>query len=124
MRRSSATELGAALVTAVAERDFRRLGDTLAPDVRMRALIPPGPFEVRGAESAAAKFATWFGGSEDLELVQSGSDELGDRVHVFYRLHVQRSGEGRKVIEQHLLCACDDGHISDLDLVCSGFRPL
>jgi len=39
----SATGLGAALVTALAERDFARLADTLTPDARMRALIPPGP---------------------------------------------------------------------------------
>jgi hypothetical protein len=29
----------------------------------------------------------------------------------------------RKTVEQHLLCALDDGQITALDLVCSGFRP-
>jgi hypothetical protein len=122
-RRSSATEPGDTLVAALAERDFERLAGTLAWDVRMRALIPPGPVELSGAESAAARFATWFGESDGLELVQSGSDEIGDRLHVFYRLRVKRPGEPRKVIEQHLFCALDEGHITALDLVCSGFRP-
>jgi hypothetical protein len=27
------------------------------------------------------------------------------------------------VVEQHLLCAHDEGQITALDLVCSGFRP-
>ena len=122
-RPSSATDFGRELVGAVAERDFGRLAEAFAPDVRMRALIPPGPVELAGAESATDRFATWFGGWDALELVQSGIDEIGDRVHVFYRLRVRRLGEAGKVIEQHLFCALAEGRIVALDLVCSGFRP-
>jgi SnoaL-like domain len=111
------------LVAALTERDFGRLAATLAPDVRMRALIPSGPVELSGAEPAAARFAFWFGESNELELVRSGSDEVGDRLHVFYRLRVKRPGDPWKVIEQHLFCALDEGRITALDLVCSGFRP-
>ena len=122
-RLSSATDLGAALVAALAHRDFGRLAGTLAPDVRMRALIPPGSVELSGAEPAAARFALWFGESNELELIHSGSDEVGDRLHVFYRLRVKRLGDPSKIVEQHLFCALDDGRITALDLVCSGFRP-
>jgi hypothetical protein len=122
-RPSSATDVGRELVGALTERDFGRLAEAFAPDVRMRALIPPGPVELAGAESAAERFATWFGGWDALELVQSGIDEIGDRVHVFYRLRVQRLGEAWKVIEQHVFCALAEGRIAALDLVCSGFRP-
>ena len=122
-QRSSATDPGARLVAALAERDFDRLAGTLAPDVRMRALIPPGPVELSGSDPAAARFASWFGESDGLELVQSGSDEVGDRLHVFYRLRVKRLGDPWRVIEQHLFCALDEGCITALDLVCSGFRP-
>lgn len=89
----------------------------------MRALIPPGPVELSEAEPAAARFAFWFGESEELELVHSGSDEVSDRLHVFYRLRVKRPSDPWKVIEQHLFCALDEGRITALDLVCSGFRP-
>ena len=123
MQRSSATDPGATLVAALAERDFDRLAGALGPDVRMRALIPPGPVELSGAEAAAARFASWFGESRGLQLVHSGSDEVGDRLHVFYRLRVKRPGDPWKVVEQHLLCAVDEGRITALDLVCSGFRP-
>ena len=123
VRRSSATELGNALVAALAERDFDRLAGTLAPDVRMRALIPPGPIDLSGSKPAAARFAAWFGDSDALELVRSGSDEIGDRLHVFYRLRVKRRDDPWAVIEQHLICSSDDGRIAALDLVCSGFRP-
>ncbi len=122
-QQSSATDLGAALVTALAERDFARLADTLTPDARMRALIPPGPVEVSGAEAAAAKFSAWFGDAEELELVRSGSETVADRLHVFYRLRVKKPGDVEKIVEQHLLCALDDDRITALDLVCTGFRP-
>jgi hypothetical protein len=121
--RSSATDLGTTFVTALTEKDFGRLADTLAPNVRMRALIPPGTVEVSGAGPAAARFATWFDESERLELIRSGSDEVADRLHIFYRLRVKRPGDPWKVVEQHLFCVADGGRIAALDLVCSGLRP-
>jgi hypothetical protein len=123
MPRSSATERGNTFVTALAERDFSRLAETLTPDVRMRALIPPGPIEISGPEAASAKFSSWFGDVEDFQLVDSGSDAIGDRLHVYYRLRVRKPGEVWKLVEQHLLCAFDGDRIAALDLVCSGFRP-
>ena len=121
-QRSSATDPGATLVAALAERDFDRLAGALAPGVRMRALIPPGLVDVSGLEAAAAKFASWFGKTEELELVRSASDEVGDRLHVCYRLRLKEPGDPWKVVEQHLFCALDGGRITALDLVCSGFR--
>lgn len=120
---SSATELGALFVAALAERDFDRLAGMLATDVRVRALIPPGPVELSGAEPAAARFASWFGEAEELELVRSGTEEVSDRLHVFYRFRVKRSGGTWTIIEQHLFCTLDVGRIVGVDLVCSGFRP-
>jgi hypothetical protein len=120
---SSATDLGAGLVTALAERDFARLAETLTPDVRMRALIPPGPLELSGADAAAAKFSSWFGSAEEFELIRSGTDTVADRLHVFYRLRVKKPDDVRKIVEQHLLCAFDGQGISAIDLVCTGFRP-
>jgi len=114
-----ASDLAGALVAG----DFDRLTTMLTTDVHMRALIPPGPVELSGAAAAAAKFASWFGGSKSLELVRTGSDEVGDRLHVFYRLRVKRRDEPTSIVEQHLFCSLDGGRITALDLVCSGFRP-
>jgi SnoaL-like domain len=122
-QRSSASDLGKGLIAALAERDFPRLANTLTPDVRMRALIPPGPVDVSGAEAAAAKFSSWFADAEELELIRSGSDTVADRLHIFYRLRVKKPGDHRKIVEQHLLCAFDGDRITALDLVCTGFRP-
>jgi hypothetical protein len=122
-QRSSASELGRGLIAALAQRDFPRLAKMLTTDVRMRALIPPGPVELSGAEVAAAKFSSWFADAEELELIRSGSDTVADRLHVFYRLRVKKPDDHRKIVEQHLLCAFDDDRITALDLVCTGFRP-
>src|SRR6266508_5708074 len=121
-QRSSASDLGKGLITALVQRDFPRLADTLTPNVRMRALIPPGPVEVSGAEAAAAKFSSWFGNAEAFELIRSGSDTVADRQHVFYRLRIKKPGDAPKLVEQHLLCALEDDRISSLDHVCTGFR--
>jgi hypothetical protein len=123
MRKSSATDLGDVFVTALVDGDAPRLAGTLDPDVQMRALLPPGPIEVLGAEAVAGKFAAWFGSAEEVQLMGSASDAVADRLHVSYRLRVRRSGDLWNVVEQHLLCAHDGGRITALDLVCSGFRP-
>src|SRR5512133_2664878 len=120
---SSATDLGNGLVATLAQRDFPRLAETLKPDVRMRALIPPGPIDLSGAETAAAKFSSWFADAEEFAVIRSGSDTVADRLHVFYRLRVKKPGDLTKIVEQHLLCALDDDRITALDLVCTGFRP-
>ena len=119
----SAIDPGTRLVAALVDRDFRQLARVLSPDVRMRALIPPGLVEVSGAEAAAAKFSSWFGDAEELKLVRSGSDAVADRLHVFYRLRVKNPGGVSKIVEQHLVCEYDDDRVAGLDLVCSGFRP-
>jgi hypothetical protein len=121
--RSSATDPGTRLVAALVDRDFRQLAHVLTADVCMRALIPPGLVEVSGAEAAAAKFSSWFGDAEELDLVRAGSDTVADRLHVFYQLRVKKPGDVSKIVEQHLLCEYDDDRVTALDLVCSGFRP-
>ena len=123
MRPSSATDRGEAFVAALAHRDYSTLARTLAPNVRMRALIPPGPLEISGRAGVSAKFSSWFGGAEDLEVVTSGSEAVADRLHIYYRLRVRKPGDAWKLVEQHLLCALDGDRIAALDLICSGFRP-
>ena len=123
MRRSLVAHSASGFAGALAAGDFERLTAMFADDVRMRALIPPGFIEITGAEAAAAKFETWFGDAEKVELIDSGSESFADRLHVFYRLRVRKPGDFPKLVEQHLLCALDGDRINSLDLVCAGFRP-
>ena len=91
--------------------------------MELRALIPPGLRERSGAADAAALVASWFADSTELDLVDSSTGEVGDRVHVSYRFEGVEDGE-LYVVEHHLYCIVDErGLIERVDLLCSGFRP-
>jgi len=123
MTRSAVDRSAAEFAGTLVRGDFKRLTEMLAADVRMRALIPPGFVELSGAEAAAAKFASWFGDAEEVELINSRGDRFADRLHFSYRLRVRKPGDFPKLVEQHLLCASNAGRIKSIDLVCAGFRP-
>jgi hypothetical protein len=52
--RDPAHEAGEGLVGAIAARDYGRIFDVLARDVRLRYLIPSGPGQIAGAADVAA----------------------------------------------------------------------
>ena len=64
----------------------------------------------------------WFGDSTGLRLLDSQGYEVGDRLHVSYRLTGIENGEAY-VVEQHLFCVLAGGVIERAHLLCSGFRP-
>lgn len=77
-----------------------------------------------GADTAVDRIASWFADADPIEVEASTSTEIGGRVAVTYRLRLNRSG-GWHVIEQHLMLdVADDGHITAIDLLCSGFRRI
>ena len=115
-------EIGARLVGAVAAQDATALAECFAPSVEFRALTPPGLRERTGAVEAAALISQWFGDSTQLDLLDSHSSRVGDRLHIFYRFAGVEEGE-EYVVEQHLPCTIADGKIVRGDLLCSGFRP-
>lgn len=109
----------------LAVQDFARLSDALAPDARLRALLPRGPMEWTGAEVIADQFARWFGGTENYELVEAAVSEVGRRLHLHWRLRLQaeRLGTGWFIVEQQAYANADDGgRIAQLDLLCTGYR--
>ncbi len=110
------------LVRAVAAQDEAALAECFVPEVEFRALIPPGLRERTGAVEAAALISQWFGDSSGLQLLDSRSDQVGDRLHVSYRLSGVEEGKAY-VVEQHLFCTIGGGKILRADLLCSGFRP-
>ena len=114
-----------AFLNSLAAQDFARLGGTLAADARMRALLPAGPREWAGADAIAHKFARWFGGTEDFELVEAATGTVGDRLHLHwqFRLRAERLGAGWFIVEQQAYAdAGEDGRLARLDLLCTGYR--
>ena len=113
-------------LAGLAAQDFARLGDALAADVRLRALLPGGFREWAGAEAIAAQFACWFGDTEDFELTDAGIGEVGGRLHLHWRLRLraERLGGGWFTVEQQAYADTDEGgRIAQIDLLCTGYRP-
>jgi hypothetical protein len=90
----------------------------------MRALIPPGPVESDGPDEIAERYDGWFGWLAAVELASSSVERISDRWRFSYRLHVRSVEEEMMAVEQQGFCDVADGHVTGLDLVCSGFRPL
>ena len=117
--------VGGVFLEALADRDFDRLATTLAPTVRFRAMLPPGPMESSGAEAVSGMFGSWFGAADEFELVDATVGEVGGRLHLSWRLRLRPApfaiGEGWHVIEQHAYADARET-IDSLDLLCSGFH--
>ncbi len=118
--------LAGSFLEGLAAQDFARLGDALATDACLRALLPSGLREWVGADAIAHRFARWFGGTEDFDLVEAAVGEVGGRLHLRWRLRLraERLGTGWFTVEQQGYADTgEDGRITRLDLVCTGYRP-
>jgi hypothetical protein len=118
--------VGGVFLEALSGRDYALMATTLAPDVRFRAMLPPGPMDWEGRDEVAGVFSSWFGDAEHFELVDAAVGEVGGRLHLSWRLRVRPApfgiGEGWHVIEQQAYADAGDA-IESLDLLCSGFHP-
>ena len=118
--------LAGSFLEGLAAQDFGRIGKVLTDDVKLRALLPGGLRQWTGAETIAAAFATWFGDTEDFELLEATAGEVGGRLHLHWRLRLQaeRLGPGWFTVEQQAYADTDEsGRIARLDLLCTGYRP-
>lgn len=114
------------LLEALAAQDFAALRSCLDPRVRMRALVVPGLQSFDGPEEVAGKFASWFGQTDEFEVVDASVGEVAGRLHLSWRvrLRAERLGEAHRILEQHSFADCGaDGRIAFIDLVCTGYLP-
>lgn len=111
------------LLDALTRRDFDAFGACLAPDVRFRALVPRGPFELDSAAETSAKFRTWFGGDDLFEVVDASVGQLGTRLYARWRIRMFPPGkpEEARLAEQHIFTTGTE-RIESVDLLCSGFH--
>ena len=114
--------VGGLFIEALARRDFAAMADCLESDVRLRALLPPGPVEAVGCYEVVGRFQSWFGGPADLELVDGTVGEVGPRLYLRWRVGLTRAATGRprRIVEQHVFATTSE-RITALDLLCSGF---
>src|SRR5262245_12967057 len=117
-------KLSNGFVDAVVQCDLTALADLVAPDVRVRALLPGGLREIDGVDALVERVDAWFGDGEQVDVVSSGTDEVGHKRHVWWRLQLHKPEWGvgaRRVVEQQAYLVVDDGRITRIDLVCTGF---
>jgi hypothetical protein len=115
-----------AFLEGLVAQDFAKLSTALAAGIRLRALLPAGPFEWNGAEATVHRFTRWFGDTEDFELIEATVGEVGGRLclHWRLRLRAKRLGDGWFIIEQQAYADTDQrGRIEALDLLCTGYCP-
>jgi hypothetical protein len=106
---------------ALGRREFRTVQQCFAPEVRFRALVPPGLRDAAEASGAVEHLQRWFGEADHFELLRSEVEPTADRVRFRYQIRLHDE-DGWSVIDQS---GYTDGadRIESLDLVCSGFRP-
>jgi hypothetical protein len=117
--------VGGVFLEAFANRDYQQMAATLSPEVRLRAMLPPGPMDWEGPATVAEVFGSWFGSAADFELIDAAVGEVGGRLHLSWRVRVRPApfgiGDGWHVIEQQAYADAGEA-ITSLDLLCSGFR--
>lgn len=119
----AALQVARQLVGAVAARDRELVAASLAGDVRFRYLVPSGAGTEAGSAEAEATFFRWFGDAGTVEIEDVRVEPIADRTSVSYRFRVLKPAGWRLIEQRAYLDVGPDGRISEIDLVCSGFRP-
>ncbi len=115
--------VGGLLVESLARRDFEAVGDCLDRSVRLRALLPFGPVELRGREGVEDWFRELFTTSGGFELLDATVGEVGARLYLRWRVRLQPGqDQPLSLIEQHVFATATE-RIEALDMLCSGFVP-
>lgn len=117
--------VGGQLLEALAARDFASFSDCFEPAATMWALLPSGPAENHGVEQITERFKYWFGQAEEFEVLNGTVGDVGNRLHVSWRLRLHPTPKGAvdwHVLEQQAYLRAHE-RIDHLDLLCSGFLP-
>ena len=118
--------IGQRFAEALARKDAPGLLDLLDPEVDFRGLTPSRFWEASSATALVDDIilGAWFEADDRidaLEHVELGS--VADRDRVAYLLRVT-TPDGTFLVEQQAYYGVDNGRISWLRILCSGFRAI
>jgi hypothetical protein len=115
---------GRAFAEALARKNFDAVTALLDPDIDFRGLTPGRAWEASGARRVVDDVLRhWFEDSDELEQVLSiETGSVADRERVTYRFRGQNP-DGPFVVEQQAYYTENDGRITWMRVLCSGFRP-
>jgi hypothetical protein len=106
---------------ALARRDFDALGETFAPDARLRGLVPSRLRDEEGRDAIAARFRFWNEGG-DWEVLEYEQAEMTDVVRLRWRISSTDPDDGPSIYEQVAYAQVGENGIEWMNLVCSGHR--
>ncbi len=116
-------DIGEGWAHAIETKSCERLADFCRPDVRSRIMTPNHYAALESAGALVVKLRQWFVESDPIEIQQVRLELVGDKLAISYRLKLREQGEWLEV-EQQIFGMLKDGLFTQLDLLCSGFRPL
>jgi hypothetical protein len=119
----SDVEVAESFLQALAAADWSGVEAQLAPDVRLRALVPRAVREDEGPDAVVGRFKFWWAELDDFRLVDSSVEPFAGQVRVTYRLAGTDAEDGPIVVEQQCYFTVADGAIARINSVCSGFQP-
>lgn len=110
-----------AFVAALATRDYDAMAATMHSDIAFRALLPSRIAEHANAAAVINEMRGWFDDASDFKMLDSVVEHFVDRSRIWFRIQL-RDDDGWAVVEQTAFCADDDGGMTLMNLVCSGWR--
>ena len=117
--------LAAEFARALAGKDSGRLLELLAEEIDFQAMTPRRTWEATDAEAVLSiLFDQWFEDTDQIETLEAlDTDAFADRQRVGYRFSI-RNPEGRFLVEQQAYLSEQDGQITWMRVLCSGYRPV
>ena len=117
---------GEAFARAIAAKDQAALRAVLADTIDFQALTPGRFFQAQSGTQAAVEIilGTWFARAQMDELCAVTAGQVAGREHVAYRVRLHAGGDEYLVEQQAYYETADDGRISWMRVLCSGYQPL
>ncbi len=116
-------EVAKSWATAIQTRRFGCIAQLCDPNIRSRLLWPSGFASLESADAMVSKIGVWFGESDPIRIRRLRTHTVGDKLSISYNLVLRERGEWFQV-EQQVFGVLKDGIFNQLDLMCSGFRPI
>jgi hypothetical protein len=120
------TTAGETFARAVAAKDQAALRAVLCDTIDFQALTPGRVFRAESGTELAVEviLGTWFARAQMDELCAVSTGQVAGREHVAYRVRLHVGAEEYLVEQQVYYDTADDGRISWLRVLCSGYQPL
>ena len=125
MSTTSATDaaLGHRFAEALGRKDFAAAAAVFGPEMEFRALTPRRTWEASDPAGLVDEILRhWFEDGDEIdEIVSIKTDSVVDRQRVSYRFR-GHNADGPFIVEQQAYYSEQDGRITWMRVLCSGFR--